>query len=80
MDVSTSKLVALLDFQKALIKFVNRNAISTSELSSRIADADVAIVRSIMENCNLSQVQTAIKEKTKRTIEREFTMKKREYK
>lgn len=80
MDVSTSKLVALLDFQKALIKFVNRNAISTSELSSRIADADVAIVRSIMENCNLPQVQTAIKEKTKRTIEREFTMKKREYK
>ena len=77
---TTQKIVALLDFQKALIKYVNRNAATLTEITNKIADADVAIVNSIIENNNLPQVKQAIAEKTKRTIEREFIKKNREYK
>lgn len=77
---TNQKVVALLDFQKSLIKYVNRNAATLTEITNKIANADVAIINSIIENNNLPQVKQAITEKIKRTIEREFIKKSREYK
>lgn len=73
-------IVALLDLQKSLTKYVNRNATTLTDLVQKIADADIAVANDIEDRQSLQKIKDNIDKKIQRTIKKVFTDKGIEYK
>lgn len=70
MDPDKSKIVALLDFQKSLTKYVNRNATTLDDLTNKIAEADIAIMKDIQARENFEKIKQVIDKKIQRSKQR----------
>lgn len=75
-----NSIVALLDLQKSLTKYVNRGATTLTDLVQKIADADIAVANDIEDRQSLQKIKDNIDKKIQRTIKKVFTDKGIEYK
>ena len=66
------KMIALLDWQKELIKNINRGKNNMDQVIKKTALARVALAADIIDRWNLSAVQHHKNQKINRTIERNF--------
>jgi len=65
-----AQIIALLDFQKTLTKYVNRNAATLDDLTNRIAEADLATLYQILSTESLPKIKQVIDQKVKRTLQK----------
>lgn len=68
----SDRMIALLKWQKELIKNINRHKDNRNQIISKTAGARAAIITDIISRDNIAAVQHHINQKIERTIERAF--------